>query len=116
MSVGNFALKKGIAAIYTTTGAAGPVYDSISTGYFPSDLLPISAASAVILTLPPAKLTGQAMGGGDAQFLRFANYAAQAVTVVAASGDSIIGSTATIAQNASATFVADSANSRWFRF
>ena len=116
MSVGNLALKKGVSAIYTTTGAAGPVYDSISTGYFPSDLLPISAASAVTLTLPPAKLSATALGGGDAQLLRFANYAAQAVTVVAASGDAIVGASATIAQNAAATYVADSANNRWFRF
>ena len=116
MSVGNLALKKGVSAIYTTVGAAGPVFDSLSTGYFPSDLLPISAASAVTLTLPPAKLTATALGGGDAQLLRFVNLAAQAVSVVAASTDSILGSSATIAQNAAATFVADSANNRWIRF
>ena len=116
MSVGNFALKNGVQNFYTTVGAAGPIYDSTSTGYFPADLLPVSAASAVTLTLPPARLSATALGGGNAQFLRFANYAAQAVSVVAASGDAIVGSSATIAQNASAAFVADSENNRWLRF
>lgn len=116
MSVGNLALKKGVQNFYTTVGAAGPVYDSVSTGYFPADLLPISAASAVTLTLPPAQLSATALGGGNAQLLRFANYAAQAVSIVAASGDAIVGSSATIAQNAAATFVADADNDRWLRF
>ena len=114
MAVGNLALKKNVSAIYTTAGAAGPVFDSTSTGYYPSDLLPISAASGVTLTLPAAKLSATLLGGGAGQSLQFANYAAQAVTFAAASGDAIVGLSTTLAQNTSRTFIADSANNRWF--
>lgn len=115
MAVGNLALKRNVSAIYTTNGAAGPVYDSVSTGYYPSDLLPISASGAVTLTLPAAKLSATLLGGGNGQSLQFQNLAAQAVTIVAASGDSILGASTTIAQNGTATYIADAPNSRWFR-
>ena len=118
MAVGNLVLKKGVGSIYTTVGAAAPVYDSVGTGYTPADLLPISGASAITLTLPPARLTVTTLGGGDGQQLQFQNLAAQAVAFAAASGDTVVGISAatTLAQNAVATFIADATNNRWYRF
>jgi hypothetical protein len=118
MAVGNLVLKKGVASIYTTVGAAGPVYDSVSTGYTPADLLPISGASTITLTLPPARLTVTTLGGGDGQQLQFQNLAAQAVAFAAASTDTIVGvaGSTTLAQNATRTFIADAANNRWYSF
>lgn len=115
MSVGNLALKRGVSAIYTTIGASSPAYDSISAGYYPSDLLPVSAASAATLTLPPAKATSTALGGGNAQFLRFMNLAAQSLVIAAAAGDSILGASTTIAQNTIVSYTADADNNRWLR-
>ena len=113
--IGNLILKRSVSAIYTTVGAAAPVWDSQATGYFASDLLPVSGASAITLTLPPAALTLTTLGGGNGQCLTFMNLAAQSLVIAAASTDTILGASTTIAQNASVTYVADSANNRWFR-
>lgn len=115
MATGNLVLKKGVGSVYTTVGASAPAYDSISAGYYPSDLLPISLASAGTLTLPPARLTSTALGAGDGQELGFMNLAAIAVTVVAASGDAIRGASATITQNSTQIFKADAQNGLWYR-
>jgi len=115
MATGNLVLKRGVGSIFTTVGASAPAYDSITAGYFPSDILPVSVATAATLTLPPARLTLTALGAGDGQELGFMNLAAVAVSIVAASGDTILGTSATIAANSTQIFKADSANNRWLR-
>ena len=112
--VGNLALKSNLNAIFTTVGATTIGFDSTSA-LRPADLMPISGASAITITLPPAKLTATALGAGNGQVLTFLNLAAQSVVIAGNGSDTILGSSATIAQNASASFVADAVNSRWFR-
>ncbi len=114
MPFGNAALQDLVTPIYTTTGAAAIGFDSLA-GLRPSALTLVSAASAVTLTLPPAALTNTALGAGDGQKYTFVNLAAQAVSIVANGSDSILGASTTIAQNASASYVADSVNNRYIR-
>lgn len=114
MALSNLALKSNLNAIFTTVGATAIGFDSVAA-LRPADFTPVSGASAITITLPPARLTATALGAGQANSLQFGNLAAQAVSIVAASGDSILGSSATIAQNATATYIADAANNRWFR-
>lgn len=116
---GNLALKALILpALYTGTGAVALGFDgtSVTNNLYPQDFMAISAASALTITLPPARLTNySALGGGNGQTLQFGNYAAQAVSCVAASGDTIVGLTTTIAQNTTISYEADAVNNRWFR-
>jgi hypothetical protein len=110
----NLALYKPISALFTTAGATTLGYQTGQT--YPSEFIPVSAASAVTLTLPVIALGSSTVGYGQNQVLRVANYAAQAVTVAAASGNAIVGSTATIAQNAVAEFWSDQATGTiWYR-
>lgn len=110
---GNRALQAGVNGITTTTG-------SITLGYLPGqvqvpDVLVLSAASAVTVTLPPIVPSNTALGIGTAQNLRILNLAAQSVAIVAAGSDTLYGSSATIAQNASAHLITDSKLANWYR-
>lgn len=113
--LGNRALQALVPAIYTTTG-------STTLGFAPGnvappDLLVVSAASAVTVTLPiinPANNYSLAMGGN--QIIRVMNLNTQAVTVAANAADSILGSSATIAANATGQFVsAGGGGTNWYR-
>jgi len=112
--VGNLALKSNLNAIYTTSGAVTMGFDSTST-MRPADLIPVSAAGAVTVTLPPARLTTTALGAGNGQVIGFMNLAAQSLVIAATSPDTILGLSTTIAQNTTVSYVADAVNGRWFR-
>lgn len=111
--LGNRALQAGVTnvtAVGTTTLGFAPGTTS------PADLVTVSAASAATIALPVISLTGTTLGIGGNQRIVIANYAAQAVAVIAGGSDSIVGSTATIAANAAATLISNSANNTWYRY
>jgi hypothetical protein len=111
----NLALYRPIAPLYTTAGATALGYQTGQV--YPTEFLPVSAASAATITLPVIALGDSTVGYGQNQILRIANYAAQSVTVAAPAGHAIVGATATIAQNAVASFHSDSATGTiWYRF
>lgn len=109
--------------IVTQTGSITMSYDTNTVGSaattYPPELMLISAASAATITLPPISLsyptTGYGMGAGRGTKIQIMNLAAQAVTPVAPSNTTLIGSSATIAQNATAEFISDPDNSYWIR-
>lgn len=111
------------STIVTQTGNITLSYDtntvaSAATTY-PPEVMLVSAASAATITLPPISLsyptTGYGMGAGRGTRIEIMNLAAQAVAVAAPANTTLIGSTATIAQNATAEFISDSDNSYWIR-
>ena len=112
--VGNLATQAPIYnGNYTTVGATTMGYN---TGQlYPVDTLVVSTASAATFTLPKIAITSTALGFGDNQQLRIFNAAAIAVSAVAASGDTIVGSATTIAQNVGAVYLSDAKNNRWIR-
>lgn len=116
---GNLALKGLVSsALYTGTGAVALGFDglSVTNNLYPQDFMAISSASALTITLPPAKCVNYAaLGGGNGQTLQFGNYNTQAVSCVAASGDAIVGATTTIAANTTISYEADAVNNRWYR-
>lgn len=113
--LGNRALQALVPAIYTTTGAT--TIGFAPGNLAPFDLLVVSAASAVTLTLPSINPTNNyslAMGGN--QIIRVMNLNSQGVTVAAASTDSILGASGTIAANATGQFVsAGGGATNWYR-
>lgn len=120
--LGNMALQSPLVTpIVTATGNVTVGYNQsgATPNVYPSDLIPISAASAVTLTLPSVTvaLNTGALGIGGSQTLRVMNLNSQAVTLAGggAGPDTILGSSATIAANATAVLISDPANARWFR-
>lgn len=110
--------------IVTQTGNITLSYDgtnSVQSGStsYPPDVMLVSAASAATITLPPISLSyptsGTGLGAGRGTRLEIMNLAAVAVAVAAPSNTTLIGSTATIAQNATAEFISDPDNSYWIR-
>lgn len=79
----------------------------------PPSLLVVSAAAGTTITLPPISV-GASVIGFDSNPISILNLAAQPVTLAAASGNTLFGSTATIAQNATADLRTDG-SVRWFR-
>ena len=116
--IGNLALQKQVDPVYTTTGATTL---GINAGQkYPAWLLPVSAASAVTLTLP--LIAGTAPGAtpvtygiGGNQEVCIMNLNNQSVVLAAASGNAILGSSATVAQNATAVLVSAPDNTVWYR-
>lgn len=107
----------------TQTGSITLTYDtntvqSAATSY-PAEVMLVSVASAATITLPPIALTypttGSGLGAGRGQRIEIMNLAAVAVSVAAPANHTLIGSTATIAQNVAAEFIADSDNAQWIR-
>jgi len=115
--LGNRALQAGIPAIVTATGNTTLGYNlSGSTpNTYPADLIAVSSSGAATIVLPLISLTATALAAGGSQQFRVMNLAAQTLSVIASGSDTILGSSASIAQNACAVLISDSANNRWFR-
>jgi hypothetical protein len=116
--LGNRALQSGVISIVTATGASTIGYNlsGSSPNIQVADLIPVSAASAATLTLPPIQpANNYTLGVGGSQLIRIMNLAAQSVVVVADSTNAILGSSATVAQNATAQFVSNGTGTVWYR-
>lgn len=116
--VGNIALQKQVDPVFTTVGATTLGINPEMR--YPAWLLPVSAASAVTLTLP--SISGSLIGAtpvtygiGGNQEICIMNLAAQSVVLAAASGNAIRGSSATVAQNATAVLVSSPDSTVWYR-
>lgn len=117
--LGNRALTSGVSPIITATGASTIGYNlSGSTPDIqPFDLIPVSAASAATLTLPVISNTNNygAIAVGGSQIMRIMNLATQSVVVAANVANAILGSSATVAANATAQFVSSPNSTNWYR-
>ena len=117
--VGNRAVQSGVSPIVTTVGASTIGYNlSGSTPNIPVyEVIPVSAASAVTLTLPLISNSSNygPLAIGGAQLIRIMNLAAQSVVVAANAANGILGSNATVAQNTAAQFISSGDTTNWYR-
>lgn len=116
--LGNMALQSpNPPAIVIATGNTTLGYNlsGATPNTYPADLIAVSAASAATIVLPLVGLTSTALAIGGSQLIRVMNLNTQAVALAGAGSDTILGSSATIAANATAVLISDPNNARWFR-
>lgn len=116
---GNFAtVKPAVGDTITASGNTTLGYlqkqNSTQTQTYPCVLHPVSGAAAITITLPKIALSATTIGTGGPQEIDVLNLASQSVVVSAASGDQILGSSATLAANVMTRYVSD-ASSTWYR-
>ncbi len=82
----------------------------------PLDLVVFSGAAGITLTLPVLTMaqTGIGLGFGSNQ-IRVLNLAAQPLTLAADGSATILGASATVAQNVACTLVSNSTANLWYR-
>jgi len=81
----------------------------------PVSFVTVSAGGAATIILPTIAVTATALGVGGNQTIRIMNLAAQSVAVAAASTDTILGASGTIAQNTQAFLTSSGSTTAWYR-
>jgi len=114
----NLTLVRPINSTWNTTSGAQTIgFDG--TNVAPSEVLVVSAGGTTTLTMPVIQgsypTTGNGIGVGHGQRLEVVNLAAQSVLFAAPTGHTLYGSTASVAQNATAEFIADAVDKKWIR-
>jgi hypothetical protein len=114
----NLTLVRPINSTWNTTSGAQTIgFDNGNVA--PGEVLVVSAGGTTTLTMPVIQgsypSTGNGVGVGHGQRLEIVNLAAQSVIVAAPTGHTLYGSSASIAQNIAAEYVADAVDKKWIR-
>jgi len=114
----NLTLVRPINTTWNTTSGAQTIGFG-ATDVAPREVLVVSAGGTTTLTMPVIQgsypTTGNGVGVGHGQRIEILNLAAQSVIVAAPTNHTLYGSSASIAQNATAEYVADAENKWWIR-